>query len=372
VYESVPQKEHPALPRTSHDERARQLFAKDFRKYMLLDVPRSTRQIWETEVKPTVAARSGSGSIDHQTARDAMWQHGFLRAAMGLQRVSQELLWNSITPVVERQAASINAEVAAAAKRGPGSLDLDANVPVPEYLTQVDIHCMPGNYHTECAPGDASLGAVFDRGSFLYALGGAGELNDAIGRLLVMKLREQYPLLAPRRILDMGCTIGHNTLPLCDAYPDAELHAVDVGAPMLRYAHARAVALGKKVHWHQRDVRDTRFPDGHFDLVTSSIMFHEVHPDEIGAVFREAWRVLAPGGVMAHIDIPNYFAYPDPLLVSLVHADTFHNNEPFWGEMHRRDLVQLMVDAGFPSETCFRGVAAMGTFPWSWFGAVKA
>lgn len=372
MYESVPQKEHPALPRTSHDERARQLFAKDFRKYMLLDVPRSTRQIWETEVKPTVAARSGSGSIDHQTARDAMWQHGFLRAAMGLQRVSQELLWNSITPVVERQAASINAEVAAAAKRGPGSLDLDPSLPVPEYLTQVDIHCMPGNYHTECAPGDASLGAVFDRGSFLYALGGAGELNDAIGRLLVMKLREQYPLLAPRRILDMGCTIGHNTLPLCDAYPDAELHAVDVGAPMLRYAHARAVALGKKVHWHQRDVRDTRFPDGHFDLVTSSIMFHEVHPDEIGAVFREAWRVLAPGGVMAHIDIPNYFAYPDPLLVSLVHADTFHNNEPFWGEMHRRDLVQLMVDAGFPRETCFRGVAAMGTFPWSWFGAVKA
>lgn len=83
MYESVPQKEHPALARTSHDERARQLFAKDFRKYILLDVPRSTRRIWETEVGPAVATQAGSTAIDHQTVRDAMWRQGFLRAAMG-------------------------------------------------------------------------------------------------------------------------------------------------------------------------------------------------------------------------------------------------------------------------------------------------
>ncbi len=372
MYESVEQKEHPGLPRLAHDERARQLFAKDYRKYILLDLPRCTRRIWETEVRPALAAERGDTAIDHEAAREAMWQHGFLRVAQGLQRISQELLWNSIVPAVERQAAQINARVAAASAHSSGSLDLDPTVRAPDYLTEVDIHCMPGNYHTEVAPGDASLGAVFDRGSFLYALGGAGELNDATGRLLVAKLREQFPWLAPRRILDLGCTVGHNTLPLCDAYPHAEVHAIDVGAPMLRYAHARASALGKTVHWHQRDVRETRFPDGHFELVTSTILFHEVDPDQIGAVFAEAWRVLAPGGVMAHIDIPNYFAYPDPLFVALVHADTFHNNEPFWGEMHRRDLVQLMVDSGFPRERCFRGVAAMGSFPWSWFGAVKS
>ncbi len=371
MYESVPQKEHPGLPRLSHDERARQLFAKDYRKYLLLDLPRFTRRIWETEVRPAVSTQRGASSIDHEVVREAMWEHGFLRVAMGLQRISQELLWNSIVPAVERQAEEINARVAAVSAASGGSLDLDPAVRAPDYLTRVDIHCMPGNYHTEVVPGDASLGAVFDRGSFLYALGGAGELNDATGRLLVAKLREQFPALAPARILDLGCTVGHNTLPLCDAFPAAEVHAVDVGAPMLRYAHARASALGKVVHWHQRDIRETRFPDGHFDLVTSEILFHEVHPDEIGAVFREVWRVLAPGGVMAHIDIPNYFAYPDPLLVSLVHADTFHNNEPFWGEMHRRDLVGLMVDAGFAPERCFRGVALMGSFPWSWFGALK-
>ncbi|MEZ5458907.1 MAG: class I SAM-dependent methyltransferase [Steroidobacteraceae bacterium] len=93
---------------------------------------------------------------------------------------------------------------------------------------------MPGNYHTECAHLTTRPSARCStevRSSTRWAV--PAESNDATGRLLVAKLREQYPQLAPRRILDLGCTIGHNTLPLCDAFPDAEVHAVDVGAPML-------------------------------------------------------------------------------------------------------------------------------------------
>ncbi len=87
MYESVPQKEHPALPRASHDERARQLFAKDFRKYILLDVPRATRQIWETEVKPGVAARQPG-------------QPRFSRAAMAIAaraNGSAKMVWENLT-----------------------------------------------------------------------------------------------------------------------------------------------------------------------------------------------------------------------------------------------------------------------------------
>jgi trans-aconitate methyltransferase len=33
-------------------------------------------------------------------------------------------------------------------------------------------------------------------------------------------VKAQFPALeAPRRILDLGCTVGNNTLPLCDVYP---------------------------------------------------------------------------------------------------------------------------------------------------------
>lgn len=370
MYQSVPQRHHTLLPRPDHDEQARQLFARDFRRYVLLDVPQHTRRLYEHSVKPTLLESAPEAAADPSAVREALWREGHFRATQGLQRISQELLWNSVVPYVQRQAEEVNAQIQAIAESsGTGSLTLDPDFEVPEYLKQVDIHCMPGNYHAEYGPRDAAQGAVFDRGSFLYALGSMGELNDATGRTLITALKQRYPDLAPKRILDLGCTMGHNTLPLCEAFPDAEIHAVDAAAPMLRYAHARARDLGFDVHWRQADVRSTGYPDGYFDLVISVILFHEVHPDEIGAVFRECHRLLSPSGVTAHIDIPDYFKYPDPLFVVMVDADTFHNNEPFWGEMHRRDLQGLLAQAGFPAEETFRGVAPMGNFPWSFFGA---
>ncbi|MCL6753034.1 methyltransferase domain-containing protein [Nostoc sp. CCCryo 231-06] len=61
-------------------------------------------------------------------------------------------------------------------------------------------------------------------------------------------------------------SIGNSTLPYVDGFPDAEVHAIDVGAPMLRYAHARAESLGKRVHFSQQNAEQTNFPDESFDL----------------------------------------------------------------------------------------------------------
>ena len=107
MYESVPQRPLPVLAKPSHDERARQLFAKDFRKYIMLDVPPLTRRVYEQEVKPAAIAARGAAPTTHTEVRDVMWEHGYLRAAQGLQRISQELMWGSIVPSVERQAAEI-------------------------------------------------------------------------------------------------------------------------------------------------------------------------------------------------------------------------------------------------------------------------
>ena len=62
------------------------------------------------------------------------------------------------------------------------------------------------------------------------------------------------------------------------SYPNAEVHAIDIGAPLLRYAHARAEALGKKVHFSQQNAEHTHFPDGSFDLIVSHIFPHEIPP----------------------------------------------------------------------------------------------
>ena len=62
-----------------------------------------------------------------------------------------------------------------------------------------------------------------------------------------------------RRILDMGAAIGNSTLVYCDAFPDAEIHAIDIGAPLLRYGYARATALGRSVHFSQQNAERTDF-----------------------------------------------------------------------------------------------------------------
>lgn len=78
------------------------------------------------------------------------------------------------------------------------------------------------------------------------------------------------------------------------------MHGIDVGGPQVRYAHGRAESLGVAAHFSQQDATATDFPDGHFDLVVSILLTHECPQPVIRALFKEAHRLLAPGGFTMH------------------------------------------------------------------------
>src|SRR5205807_7337786 len=86
-----------------------------------------------------------------------------------------------------------------------------------------------------------------------------------------------------------------STLPYVDAYPEAEVHAIDVAAPMLRYAHARAEALGRRVHFSQQNAESTNFRDESFDLIVSHILLHETSAKAVRNIVRECHRLLRKG-----------------------------------------------------------------------------
>jgi ubiquinone/menaquinone biosynthesis C-methylase UbiE len=218
---------------------------------------------------------------------------------------------------------------------------------VPWYNAEVDIHAMPGGYRGEYIDDDVAAGAVYDRGVYVYAMGQMGALNDDYGQSIVANfLRHQHPDFAPKRMLDIGCTVGNATLPYVDAFPDAEMHAIDLGAPVLRYAHARAQSLGKAVHFSQQNAERTDFPDGHFDLIVSHIVVHEMSPAALRNMLAECNRLLASGGMMIHADFPGY-AGVDPLTQAMIDWDTYYNHEPFWGPMRDMDLSAEALTAGF-------------------------
>jgi len=165
----------------------------------------------------------------------------------------------------------------------------------------------------------------------------------------------------PKRILDIGCTIGHNAVPLAQAFPDAEIIAVDVARPSLRYAHARAKALGvNNITFVQADAENlTKYEDESFDLITTAMFWHETSDESMPNILKTIQRLLKPGGLTLHLEQPQYTGMG--VYEQFIRDwDTYFNNEPYWGPMHELDLTQSLNEAGFNGADMFEtGVVSL-------------
>jgi ubiquinone/menaquinone biosynthesis C-methylase UbiE len=339
---------HSMLADATHDEMAREHFVISLKERVASDVTPGTRLAFEARCAPQFAKANGREPENRIDVRRALSGDSYYHMASSLKRTTQELMWDSVGGTVERQINTLIGKAKSAAKT-KGSLRLDPDIELPRYLTAVDIHCMPGNYTTDLTEGDVFAGALYDRGVAIYMMGGMGPYNAATGESLIAYLKKEHPKFRPTRILDMGCAVGHSTLPYADAFPRAELHAIDVGAATLRYAHGRAESLGKAVHFSQQNAEHTNFPDGHFDLIVSHITLHETSNRAVRNMMRESRRLLAPGGLALHLEVPP-FRDKDPFDQYLTDWDTHFNAEPFIGTLHDLSREDLMAQAGFAGD----------------------
>lgn len=341
---------HAMLPTPTHDEAALQSFVKSFRGHLAAKVMPGTYAVYEKRVAPAFHARHGRPPKDQHEVRRWMEADPYYQFWSAMQRRSQELMWDSIIDSTERELPALVARAKQTGRRAKGSLRLDPALPVPRYHTAADIHLQPGGYHSEFVPDDVAAGAIYDQGIYIYLNGALGPRNEAMGLLLTGYAREKFPECAPRRILDMGCAIGNSTLEWKRAFPKAEVHGLDVGAPVLRYAHARAEALGTAVHFSQQNAECTDFPDASFDLVVSHIVLHETSKSALVNILRECRRLLKPGGRMLHLEIPRGAT---PVEKFMFNWETYNNNETFAGFMTDIDLRAEAVKAGFAPEAAW-------------------
>lgn len=340
------QAEHQALPPASHDEFARQEFVRAFKEHLVKHVHGGNRAVYERKVKPAFERKHKRAPKTRFEVRDEMVHEPYYQMFSTLLRTSQEMMWSSCQKPVERALPALNAAIAKPAKKAGGSLKLNPALETPRYHTAVDIHCQPGGYHVEYMPGDASAGMVYDRAVHVYAMGQMGPYNNDMGASICLWLQRHHPDFKPKRILDLGCSVGHSTLPYAEAFPDAEIHAIDVAAPMLRYAHARAEDLGVPVHYSQQNAEQTDFADESFDLIVSHILLHETAERAIHNIVKECHRLLRKGGMMIHAETPPYKGM-DAFDAFLLDWDTRNNNEPFWARSHEIDLKDLSKKGGF-------------------------
>lgn len=106
----------------------------------------------------------------------------------------------------------------------------------------------------------------------------------------------------PRRIIDLGCGTGSTTLMLKQAFPEAEVVGLDLSPYMLVVAEMKAQKAGLKIQWLHSSAESVALPDASFDLVASSLLFHETPPAVSRAILRESFRLLKVGGQVAILD----------------------------------------------------------------------
>lgn len=352
---------HAVFPETSHDEIERLNLLAHMNRHLATRVMPYVKTAWETRAGPALQRAEGRPPRDRHEVRKALLADPAFQTWSALRRMTMEQRQQAGRWTTLRQEEALAAK-ADALTRGDPRLELDPALPIPRYVSAVDHHCMPGSYHREAFPGDVAGAANYDHAIFATTGGALGRYSDGGGHAVVEWVREHRPGVAPRRILDLGATMGQNALPIAEAFPDAEVVAVDVGAPVLRYGLARAKSLGvANIRFVQADGADlSRFADGSFDWVQTTMFLHELSTASMAAIFRETHRLLAPGGVVLHVEQPQY----DPAMPLFEQAmrdwDAFYNNEPFWSRLHEIDLDAALIAAGFSRDQLIHdGVTAV-------------
>jgi ubiquinone/menaquinone biosynthesis C-methylase UbiE len=266
-------------------------------------------------------------------------------------RSLQGLMWDHAMRAFHEDAGKYLALMEATDNAGPGSLELNPDLDLPDY-TRHEIHGQPGGY-----VGDPFAGWVY---------------HCALARGFYYQFRHEENFMAVaqncmkpadgrvRRILDLGCGSGLTTTAFKTRFPDAEVWGIDAGGPMVRYAHHRAVRLGVDVHFAQRLAEDSRFPDQHFDIVSSYILFHEVCHNAAVKAVQEIARVLRPGGIYNHVDTlsegmveqgPTPYPVRDESATIVSKANAWqnhrHNIEPWALEYRNSNFPELLREAGF-------------------------
>lgn len=347
-------KRHELYPEMQHDDRARLNFIMACYRMTANVLTPGNEQVYNSRVKPEFEAQNQRPPANRQEVRQLMNQDPFHSLWSALRRNLMEMRQQTGRQVVLKQNQTLADKVE---KFSEASLDLelDADLSLPPYVAEVDHHCMPGSYYTEMINGDVAPAANYDLGFFVTTAGSIGGLCDGAGHAVANWVKQEFPNFKPKRMLDIGVAAGHSLVPIALAFPDTQFIAIDVSAPMLRYAHARAKALGaNNIKFIQMSGEDlSRFDDESFDWVQSSVFLHELSARSLPKVLSESARVLKEGGLTLHLEQPQYNQEMPIFEQFMRDWDAYNNNEPFWSAMHATNLDAELEKSGLAAQDLF-------------------
>lgn len=362
----------------NHDEAARQAFVGSFKGYVNFAVEGALAKIFDEKLAPEYRKQSGEDIETRDDAERILSRHSLYALWASLTFHSQNLMWDSVQETTDRtieEQVAFYAALSSASGR-LGSVALRDELVVKAPVATTEIHRQPGGYWREKRPNDLEAALNYSGTVDLYrnakGMGVGGKIgSDSIGRFVAAVARRYAPDLAPEAILDMGCGTGEQTLAYKREFPDARVTGIDCARPFVRFAHGLAESEGLALDFAEMDAGATDFPDESFDLIVSIIMFHETTKAQVRDILSECWRLVRPGGLVLHLDVPYQ---PDrmPLIKQVTnHWQVRHNGEPFWSGFASLDMKQEVIAAGFDPGLAFATYEAAGPAVYHFFGGRK-
>ena len=118
---------------------------------------------------------------------------------------------------------------------------------------------------------------------------------------LAMELITQAAVVSSphaKRILDVGCGAGNNTLKLLLSLNPLDCDLVDISKPMLKRAQLRISAVNKgKIRIFHDDIRTVPLKAGHYDIILAAAVLHHLRDDkDWEETFTKLYNLTAPGG----------------------------------------------------------------------------
>lgn len=327
------------------------------------------RKRWSDSLYPAIVAEAranGQKVADYVEAESMMKDLSLYPWFSHLERAQQKMLWRLASDVVLENESDLLQDLANVPAILFGSLTLNPELSLPDYYTAVDIHMQPGSFFSD------------DLSAFIYQFGARIVMlrdNDGYKFHSLFSQTALPDLPNATRIVDFGCGFGKSTAPLPAKYPSAEVIGLDLAAPGLKLAHMQAEADHSMIHYRQADAAETGIEPGTCDVVTGTMMLHEMPSDYIKSVLLEAFRILKPGGTFHFLE---FAPTGDPIRDATVYGHAERNNEPFFRDLFATDTVAFSAALGMTgvSWTAFdersKGLSPQGWpkrndwhFPWA-------
>lgn len=148
-------------------------------------------------------------------------------------------------------------------------------------------------------PGTAEFDAVAQdyRAQHAHSTGVSVEALDYFASYKIDYVRQLWRERgrSPAAIMDFGAGIGNALAPMHEAFPDAEIIALDVSRASLDLVDAQAIPNVRTVAY---DGLHIPLPDASLDCVFTACVFHHIPAEHHIALLKELRRVLRPDGML--------------------------------------------------------------------------